>query len=64
MTNQINNPSACLPGLGTGPRVNTTAKSEFRPAGNTISYGCGLPYGLNQLNFSSKKKEKNVRLKI
>lgn len=64
MTNQINNASTSIPGLGTGPRINITAKSEYRPAGNSISYGGGLPYGLNELNFSSKKKEKNVKLRV
>jgi hypothetical protein len=64
LTNQINNASTSIPGLGSGPRVNITARSEYKPTGNNVSYGCGLPYGLAQLNFSSKKKPKNVRLSV
>lgn len=59
---QINNPSAPIPGLGTGPRVNITAKSEFKPAGNSVSYGGSLHHGLQNLNFNVKK-ERNVKLK-
>ena len=64
VTHQINNPSAPIPGLGSGPRLNITTKSEYKPAGNSVSYGGSLPYGLAQLNFNSKKQPKNVKLKV
>jgi hypothetical protein len=60
---QINNASAPIPGLGTGPRVNLAAKQEFRPSGTSISYGGGIHHGLSQLNFNVKKQKKNVKLR-
>ena len=60
----INNPSVSIPGLGTGSRLNIAAKSEFKPAGNCVSYGGSLHNGLKNLNFETKKERKNVRLRV
>ena len=60
----VNNPSASIPGLGTGSK--TTVANEHRSAGTSIRFGGGYLDGLSQLNFGSKsgKKQTNAKLKI
>lgn len=64
LTRAVNNPSASIPGLGTGSLV--TAKSAYSAPAAQISYGGGmgtLAHNMSKLNFNIKKGEKNIKLK-
>jgi hypothetical protein len=62
-TRMVNNPSAPIPGLGSGtPRL---AKQAAKPNSTSVILGGAVSYGLKNLSFSSKgkDKDKNVKLK-
>ena len=63
MTNQINNPSTGIQGLGSQSDV--LSRSAFKPLGTNIMYGNGiLTSQLGRLNFNTDKKNRNVRLRL
>ncbi len=62
MTSQINNASTGIAGLGT--QTSLLAKSAVKPSGTSVIFGGNLTSQLGKLNFSTDKKDKNVRLRL
>jgi hypothetical protein len=59
----VNNASAPIPGLGSGTPL--LAKQAAKPNSTSVFLGGAVSYGLKNLSFSSKgkDKEKNIKLK-
>ena len=62
MTNQINNPSTGLAGLGTQNDI--LSRSAFKPSGTNIMYGGSISSQLSKINFNTNKRDRNVRLRL
>jgi hypothetical protein len=58
----VNNPSAPIPGLGSGTPL--LAKQQAKPNSTSIILGGAVSYGLSNLSFASKAKEKDKNIKL
>jgi hypothetical protein len=62
ITSQVNNPSTAIQGLGTQSDI--LSRSVFKPSGTSIIFGGSVSSQLGKLNFNTKKRDRNVRLRL